>query len=63
MRLLIDANILLDVLQNRNPHVEDSAKIWKLTISLLFSDVIVWGCENREISSLFSQPLFWSFSP
>ena len=30
MRLLIDANILLDVLQNREPHVADSAKIWKL---------------------------------
>ena len=30
MRLLIDANILLDVLQNRQPHVQDSAKVWKL---------------------------------
>ena len=30
MRLLIDGNILLDVLQNRIPHVRDSAKIWKL---------------------------------
>lgn len=30
MRLLIDANILLDVLQNREPHVQDSAKVWKL---------------------------------
>jgi predicted nucleic acid-binding protein len=30
MRLLIDGNIILDVLQNREPHIVDSAKIWKL---------------------------------
>ena len=30
MRLLIDGNIVLDVLQKRVPHYEDSAKIWKL---------------------------------
>ena len=30
MRLLIDANILLDVLENRQPHVEVSSLIWKL---------------------------------
>ena len=30
MRLLIDGNIILDVLQNREPHVADSAKIWKM---------------------------------
>lgn len=30
MRLLIDANILLDVLQNRQPHVQASSVIWKL---------------------------------
>lgn len=30
MKLLIDANILLDVLQNREPHVKSSALIWKL---------------------------------
>lgn len=30
MKLLIDANILLDVLQNRAPHVRDSSIIWKL---------------------------------
>ena len=30
MRLLIDGNILLDVLQKRKPHYEDSAKIWKM---------------------------------
>ena len=30
MRFLVDANILLDVLMNRQPHVTDSANIWKL---------------------------------
>ena len=30
MRLLIDGNILLDVLQKREPHFADSSKIWKL---------------------------------
>jgi len=30
MRLLIDANILLDVLQDRKPYVNESALIWKL---------------------------------
>ena len=30
MKLLIDANILLDVLQNREPHVRESSVIWKL---------------------------------
>lgn len=30
MVLLIDANILLDVLMNRQPYVDDSSKIWKL---------------------------------
>ena len=30
MRLLIDGNVILDVLENREPHVADSAKIWKL---------------------------------
>ena len=30
MRLLIDANVILDVLQNREPHVKDSAAIWRL---------------------------------
>ena len=30
MRLLIDGNILLDVLQKRTPHYEDSAKVWKM---------------------------------
>ena len=30
MKLLIDANILLDVLQKREPHYKDSALIWKL---------------------------------
>ncbi len=30
MKLLIDANILLDVLQRREPHCSDSALVWKL---------------------------------
>lgn len=30
MELLIDANILLDVLQNREPYVRASSFIWKL---------------------------------
>lgn len=30
MKLLIDANILLDVLQNREPFVEASSVVWKL---------------------------------
>ncbi|MDY3740124.1 MAG: PIN domain-containing protein [Selenomonadaceae bacterium] len=30
MRFLVDVNILLDVLMNRQPHVTDSASIWKL---------------------------------
>ena len=30
MKLLIDADILLDVLQKREPHYKDSALIWKL---------------------------------
>ena len=30
MKALIDGNILLDVLQNRSPHVEASTQIWKL---------------------------------
>ena len=30
MRLLIDGNILLDVLQKREPNFEASAMIWKL---------------------------------
>ena len=30
MRLLIDANIVLDVLQKREPYWKDSSVIWKL---------------------------------
>ncbi len=30
MRLLIDGNILLDVLQKREPHYDDSARVWKM---------------------------------
>ena len=30
MKALIDGNIILDVLQGREPHVEASSRIWKL---------------------------------
>ena len=30
MKVLIDGNIILDVLQNRENHVEASSKVWKL---------------------------------
>ena len=30
MRLLIDANVVLDVLMKREPHFQDSASVWKL---------------------------------
>ena len=30
MRLLIDANIVLDVLQKREPHFKNSATVWKI---------------------------------
>ncbi|MCD8148344.1 MAG: PIN domain-containing protein [Clostridiales bacterium] len=30
MKLLIDANVILDVLQDRQPHVEASSIIWKM---------------------------------
>lgn len=30
MKLLIDGNILLDVLQKREPYYEDSSKVWKM---------------------------------
>ena len=30
MKLMIDANIILDVLQARKPHLRDSALVWKL---------------------------------
>ena len=36
MKLLIDANIILDVLQKREPHYKYSAIIWKL-------------CETRKV--------------
>lgn len=30
MKVLIDGHIILDVLQNREPHIEASSKVWKL---------------------------------
>ncbi|MBR0463510.1 MAG: PIN domain-containing protein [Clostridia bacterium] len=41
MRLMIDGNVVLDVLQNREPHVADSAKIWKL-------------CETNQVEGFVS---------
>lgn len=45
MRLLIDGNIILDVLQKREPHVEDSSKIWKL-------------CEANQVEGYISSLTF-----
>ena len=41
MKLLIDANVLLDVLQRRMPHCSESALIWKL-------------CETGQVSGYVS---------
>ena len=45
MKLLIDANILLDVLQMRQPYYRDSAIIWKL-------------CETEQIKGCVSALTF-----
>lgn len=45
MKLLIDANVLLDVLQNRVPHVKESSAIWKL-------------CETRQAEGFVSALTF-----
>lgn len=45
MKLLIDANILLDVLQNREAHVQASSVIWKL-------------CETEKAKGLVSALTF-----
>lgn len=45
MKLLIDANVLLDVLQNREPHVKDSSVIWKL-------------CETEQVKDYVSALTF-----
>ncbi len=41
MQCLIDGNIILDVLSNREPFVADSSKIWKL-------------CETRQLDGYVS---------
>ncbi len=41
MKCLIDANILIDVLDEREPHYKDSAYIWKL-------------CETKQIKGYIS---------
>lgn len=45
MRVLIDANILLDVLERRVPHYETSSLVWKL-------------CEVGEVEGYFSALTF-----
>ncbi len=45
MKLLIDANILLDVLQNREPYVQASSVIWKL-------------CETEKVKAYVSALTF-----
>ena len=45
MKLLIDANILLDVLQMRQPHYHDSSVIWKL-------------CETEQVKGYVSALTF-----
>lgn len=45
MKLLIDANILLDVLQEREPHYHDSCLIWKL-------------CETEQVKGYVSALTF-----
>ena len=45
MRVLIDANIVLDVLQKREPHYIDSAKVWKL-------------CETEQVEGFISTLTF-----
>ena len=45
MNVLIDGNIILDVLQRREPHVEASSKIWKL-------------CETDQVEGFISALTF-----
>ena len=45
MKALIDGNIILDVLQRREPHFEASAKIWKL-------------CETDQVEGVISALTF-----
>lgn len=45
MRALIDANIILDVLQDRKPHVQSSSIIWKL-------------CETEQLDGYISSLTF-----
>ena len=45
MKLLIDANVILDVLQSRKPHVETSSIIWKL-------------CETEQVKGCVSALTF-----
>ena len=49
MKLLIDDNILLDVLMDRNPFVKDSALIWKICEAGLAEGVV----SAHSIANLF----------
>ena len=40
MTLLIDANIILDVLQGRLPHLKDSSLVWKMCETKIHNGVI-----------------------
>ncbi len=69
MTLLIDANILLDVLQNRLPHVDSSSLIWKLceteqvkgvVTSLTFANLVY--ILRRELSPSQVESVFKSLS-
>ena len=62
MKVLIDANIILDVLQKRDPHYQGSAFVWKLcetmqitgyVSALSFADLVYimrkdWSAEEVE---------------
>ncbi len=45
MRVLIDGNVILDVLQNRKPFVSSSSKVWKL-------------CETNQVEGYVSALTF-----
>lgn len=69
MRLLIDGNIMLDVLQKREPHYEDSARIWKMcetdlaegyVSALTFSNLVY--VMRKELSSGMIEAVLKSLS-
>ena len=61
MRVLIDANILLDVLQARRPHLKNSSLIWKLcetdqttgyVSSLSFANIVYVMCKELDAETI-----------